>query len=93
MPRRRGGMSWKPLLKAAAYGLGISIGGYYAGRAMGRPVIGELGQRGAAVMASKVGGWKGQIAFQLADALFDRGVIQRQLGLTGVQSGTRANFL
>lgn len=85
--RRSAGTPWKKILMGAGYGLATSIGGYYLARATGRPIVGELGQRGASVIAAKKGGWKAVIAYQVADALFDRGVIQRQTGLQ-LQSGT-----
>ena len=87
--RRSGKMDWKRILiRGAGYGLAASIGGYVIGRALGRPIAAELGQRGGAIIASKYGGWQGQVAFQVADALFDRGIVQRQLGGLSIQSGT-----
>ena len=87
--RRRRGTDWKRILiKGAGFGLATSIGGYMLGRAMGRPILSELGQRGGAVIASKFGGWEGQLAYQVADALLDRGLVQSSLGGVNVQSGT-----
>lgn len=81
-------LNWRSMIRGALWGTAASVGGYYLGNYSNRPILGEVGQRGGAVLAAKKGGWQGVLGFQLIDAAFDRGIVQRRLGISGLQSGT-----
>lgn len=56
-------------------GLAVSVPLTIYGQKTGNAMLIEAGQRGGAIVASALGGTTGQVAYQIADAVFDRFVV------------------
>ena len=66
-------------------GLAVSVPLTMYGQKTGNAMLIEAGQRGGAVVASALGGTTGQVAYQAADAAFDRFVTVGGAGISGSQ--------
>lgn len=64
-------------------GLVVSIPLTMYGQRTNNPMLIEAGQRGGAIVASAIGGTTGQVAYQAADAIFDRFVTVNGSGISG----------
>jgi len=64
-------------------GMAVSIPLTIYGQRTNNPMLIEAGQRGGAIVASAIGGTTGQIAYQAADAIFDRFVQVNGQGISG----------
>jgi len=67
----------------AAAGMAVAIPISLAARHLNRPEFVEVADRGGAIAASALGGTAGVIAYQVADALFDRFVVFNGQGVAG----------
>ena len=66
-------------------GMAVSIPLTMYGQKTGNPMLIEAGQRGGAIAASALGGTTGQVAYQVADTIFDRFVQVNGNPISGTQ--------
>ena len=93
-------MGWKRIAKGAAIGTAVSVAGYLGGRYLALNqsdprylIMQEAGQRIGSVASAKWGGWAGNAAYQLVDALVDR-YVNNRAGTGRFGSGTQgASFI
>lgn len=71
----------------AAAGLAVAIPLSLGAKFTGQPALLEVADRGGSVAAAAAGGPVGVLAYQVADALFDRFVIFENTSLSGSRSG------
>ena len=67
----------------AAAGMAVAIPISLAAKYLNKPALVEVADRGGAIAASALGGTPGVIAYQVADAVFDRFVVYNGQGISG----------